>query len=103
VTIDPDRDSAEVLAAYVSAFHPRMVGLTGSADQVREITRNYRVYHAKVGSGDSDYLMDHSAYIYLIGADGRLLTYLRHDATPEAIAAVIEPLLGQMTQTATAP
>lgn len=103
VTIDPERDSPKVLAAYVSAFHPRMVGLTGSADQVRRITGNYRVYHAKVGSDDSDYLMDHSAYIYLVGADGRLLTYLRHDAAPEAIAAVIEPLLAPRTQTATAP
>lgn len=103
VTIDPERDSPEVLAAYVSAFHPRMMGLTGSVEQVRQITGNYRVYHAKVGSGDSDYLMDHSAYIYLVGADGRLLTYLRHDAAPEAIAAVIEPLLVPKTQTATGP
>ena len=103
VTVDPERDTPEVLARYVGAFHPRLIGLTGSPDQVREITRNYRVYHAKAGAGDGDYLMDHSAYIYLLGADGRLLTYLRHDAAPEAIAAVIEPLLGQRTQTATAP
>ena len=103
VTVDPERDSPEVLSAYVEAFHPRMVGLTGSAEQVRQITESYRVYHAKVGSGDSDYLMDHSAYIYLLGADGRLLTYLRHDSTPETIAAVIEPLLAQTLQTATAP
>ena len=103
VTIDPQRDSPDVLAAYVKAFHPRMVGLTGTADQVREITGNYRVYHAKAGADDSDYLMDHSAFIYLIGADGRLLTYLRHDATPEAIAAVIEPLLDRKTRTAAAP
>jgi protein SCO1/2 len=103
VTIDPERDSPEVLAAYVGAFHPRMVGLTGTRDQIERITRNYRVYRAKAEAGDGDYLMDHSAFVYLLGSDGRLLTYLRHDASPESIAALIEPLLARKTQTASAP
>lgn len=102
VSIDPERDSPDALAAYVAAFHPKLVGLTGSPEQLRQITASYRVYHAKAGSGD-DYLIDHSAYIYLIGADGDLLTYLRHDAAPDAIAAVLEPLLPRGTQAARAP
>ena len=102
VSVDPERDSPEVLKSYVSAFHPQLIGLTGSPEQIRQVTAAYRVYHAKTETEGDDYLIDHSAYVYLVGADGRVLSYLRHDAKPEAIAAVIEPLLDQETQSASA-
>ncbi len=95
VTIDPARDTPEVLAEYVTAFHPRLVGLTGSAEQVRKVARDYRVYYAKVGTEDADYLVDHSAYIYLVGPDSRTLTYMKHDETPEVLAATLDRFLGQ--------
>ncbi len=97
VTIDPERDTPEVLADYVTAFHPRLVGLTGSPEQIRKVARDYRVYYAKVGTDQADYLVDHSAYIYVIGPDGRTLTYLKHDETPEALAAALGRFIGQGT------
>jgi len=103
VTVDPERDTPEVLAAYVAAFHPRMVGLTGSPEQIRQIARNYRVYYAKPETGEADYLVDHSAYVYLIGPDGRVLSYLKHDATPAAMAAAITEVMARRTARAAAP
>lgn len=102
ISVDPDRDTPEVLGSYVSAFHPSLIGLTGTPEQIRQVTADYRVYYAKAGSDSEDYLIDHSAYIYLVGAGGQVLTYLRHDAEPEAIAAVVEPLLASGTKAASA-
>jgi len=93
VTVDPERDTPAVLADYVAAFHPRLLGLTGSPEQIREAAHNYRVYYAKAGDSD-DYLVDHSAYVYLVGPDGRTLTYFKHDATPETIAEAVGRHLG---------
>jgi protein SCO1/2 len=90
VTIDPERDTPAAMADYVSRFHPRMVGLTGSAEQVAQVARAYRVYYAKVRPRDSsDYLMDHSSFIYFVGPDGRVRSLFRPETTPEAIAAAI--------------
>ncbi len=93
VTVDPERDTPEVLAAYVAAFHPRLVGLTGTAEQIKRIAGDYRVYYEKVGSGDNDYFMDHSAFIYLTSADGRPLAYFPHDLAPEDLAAEVRKFL----------
>jgi protein SCO1/2 len=93
VTIDPMRDTPEVLAAYVAAFHPRLVGLTGSAAQIKRMAGDYRVYYARVGPEDGDYFMDHSAFIYLVGADGRPLAYFPHDLAPEDLAARVRAFL----------
>jgi protein SCO1/2 len=90
VTIDPERDTPAALADYVSRFHPRMIGLTGSSEQVAQAARAYRVYYAKVRPRDStDYLMDHSSFIYFVGPDGRVRSLFRPETTPEAIAAAI--------------
>ncbi|MGG5886090.1 SCO family protein [Falsiroseomonas sp. HC035] len=87
ITIDPERDTPEALADYVSRFHPRMVGLTGSPEQVAAAARAYRVYYAKAQRPEmSAYLMDHSSFIYLVGPDGRVRTLFRPETTPEAIA-----------------
>ena len=90
VTIDPERDTPAAMADYVSRFHPRMVGLTGSPEQIAQAARAYRVYYAKVRPRDStDYLMDHSSFIYFVGPDGRVRSLFRPETTPEAIAAAI--------------
>jgi protein SCO1/2 len=90
VSIDPERDTPAALADYVARFHPRMVGLTGSAEQVAAAARAYRVYYAKVRPRDSgDYLMDHSSFIYLVGPDGRVRSLFRPETAPEAIAAAV--------------
>ncbi len=91
VTVDPARDTPEVLAKYVANFHPDIVALTGSDAQVEAIAQAYRVYYARVDVPDSEagYLMDHSAAIYLMGPDGRYLTMLRHNAEPGDIAGAV--------------
>jgi len=90
VTIDPERDTPAAMADYVSRFHPRMVGLTGSAEQIAQAARAYRVYFAKVRPRDaSDYLMDQSSFIYFVGPDGRVRSLFRPETAPEAIAAAV--------------
>jgi protein SCO1/2 len=94
VTIDPERDTPAALADYVARFHPRMVGLTGSAEQIAQAARAYRVYYAKVRPRDSsDYLMDHSSFIYFVGPDGRVRSLFRPETAPEAIAAAVSAQL----------
>ncbi|MDJ0387575.1 SCO family protein [Roseomonas sp. E05] len=96
-TIDPERDTPAQLKAYVSNFHPRMVGLTGSPEQVAETAKRFRVFYAKVERPEmSEYLMDHSSFVYLIGEGGRVLSLLRPQTPPEAIAEAIRAQLGRL-------
>lgn len=97
ITIDPDRDTPEVLGNYVALFHQRLVGLTGTAEQIAQVARAYRVYYAKVQPRDStQYLMDHSSFIYLVGPDGRVRSLFRPQTSPEAIAAAVTAQLRAM-------
>ncbi len=78
VTIDPARDTPEIMKQYVAHFWPGTIGLTGSEEDIRKIASAYRVYYSKAEgeSGDQDsYLMDHSSIIYLMGPDGK---FVRH-------------------------
>ncbi|KAF1595009.1 UNVERIFIED_CONTAM: hypothetical protein FQV16_0017009, partial [Eudyptes robustus] len=74
ITVDPQRDDVAAMARYVRDFHPRLLGLTGSPEEVRAAGGDYRVY-ASAGprDEDGDYLVDHSVLIYLLGPDGLLL------------------------------
>ena len=89
ITVDPERDTPEVLAHYVSAFHPRIVGLTGTVEQVAAVTEAYRVFYAKAEIDADFYLMDHSSALYLMGRDGRFLTAFSSTTLPEDMAAKI--------------
>ncbi|MDQ2103101.1 SCO family protein [Azospirillum isscasi] len=76
ISIDPERDTVAHLKDYVALFHPRLVGLTGTPEQVKAAAKAYRVYYAKApqeGGKPGDYLMDHSSFLYLMGPDGRFL------------------------------
>lgn len=71
VTVDPERDTAEVIKNFVPQFHPRLLGLTGSADQIAAIARAYAVTYAKQPGSTADaYLVSHSQLAYLMGPDG---------------------------------
>jgi len=90
VTVDPERDTRELLAGYVTAFHPRLVGLTGSPAQVAQALKAYRIYAQKVpdpddASGDT-YTMDHSSFLYLMDRRGRFVTHFTHGTTAETLA-----------------
>ena len=91
ISIDPERDTVEALAAYAPHFHERLVALTGTPEAVADAAAGYRVYYAKAESdAASDYLMDHSTFIYLMDPEGRYATHFSHYATPEEIAQAIE-------------
>ncbi|MCO6419389.1 SCO family protein [Siccirubricoccus sp. KC 17139] len=95
VSVDPERDTPAHLADYVSRFHPRLQGLTGTPEQVAEAARRFRVYYAKVQRPDmTDYLMDHSSFVYLVGPDARVRSLFRPDTSPEAMAAAVQAQLG---------
>ncbi len=88
VTVDPERDTPAVMGDYVANFHPRVVGLSGSAEQIAAMAGAYHVYYAKADSGDTeDYLVDHSAALYLMGPDGVYLANFRFNASVEELAA----------------
>ena len=94
ITIDPERDGVAEVKAYAEAFHPKMVGLTGSLEQVRAAAKAYRVYFAKNESGGaSDYLMDHSSIIYFMGEDGEYIAHFTIESTPEEIALKVREVL----------
>lgn len=98
ITIDPQRDTPAVLADYVSRFHPRMQGLTGSVEQIAEVARRYRVYYARAqNQTTTEYLMDHSSFMYLVGPDGRVRTLFRPDAAVEDMSRAIAAQLRNLT------
>jgi protein SCO1/2 len=91
ITIDPERDSVQQMKLYASNFTPRLVALTGSAEQIAAAARGYRVYYAKEkGTAAEDYVMDHSGFIYLMGRDGRYLGHFGPDVTADQMAAAIK-------------
>jgi len=90
VTVDPERDTAAALADYVKLFDDRIVGLTGTPEQIAAVARAYRVYYAKATSKDSStYLMDHSSFMYLMGPDGKFRALFRQGMSPQALADAI--------------
>lgn len=95
ISIDPERDTPEVLAKYVPSFHPRLVGLTGTLPEIDAVARAYRVYYKKAKDEKSTaaYTMDHSALIYLMGPDGSYVTHFTHATSPDAMAERLAKLL----------
>ena len=90
ITIDPQRDTVEVLSGYVKLFDDRLVGLTGTKEQISAAARAYRVYYARAKSKDSStYLMDHSSFLYLMGPDGKLEALFRPGTSGKDIADAI--------------
>ena len=72
ITIDPERDTVQRLAEYASLFHPRLVALTGTPDEIHQVASEYRVYFEKSGSGPN-YQVNHSDIIYLMDRDGNFV------------------------------
>ena len=93
ITLDPERDTAEHLKDYVPMFHPRLIGLTGDAAAIHAAAAAYRAYYAKVPLKGDDYTIDHSSFIYVVGADGQYLGFFPPGTPPERIAESIRPRL----------
>lgn len=96
ITIDPGRDRPEHLKDYVSAFHPRMIGLSGTEAQVKQVAKAYRVHRTKVLEKDKpvdEYLVNHSSITYLMGPDGNFLTMFPHGTDPAFMVKAMEKYL----------
>ena len=94
ITVDPARDTPAVMKDYVGNFHPTLIGLTGTAEQVETAAKAYRVYYRRAEDGSADdYLMDHSSIVFLMDDKGEYLTHFGRGTTPEAMAAGIRELL----------
>ena len=85
ITIDPERDTVQRLADYAPLFHPRLIALTGTPEEIRRAASAYRVYFEKAGEG-RDYLMNHSGIIYLMDRDGSFITHFPQGTPAEDIA-----------------
>jgi protein SCO1/2 len=93
ITVDPERDTGQVLVDYVAAFAPDFVGLTGTPEQLGEAKRVFKVYAAKHPTKDGDYDMDHSSAIYLMDPSGRFIGNFTQESSPEEIAAKLGSLM----------
>lgn len=92
ISVDPERDTSERLAEYTAYFHPGIIGLTGSLDQLREITKRYGAIFQKVEMENSamDYAVDHTSTVYIIGRDGIIQKFVTHSNSPDAILAALK-------------
>ncbi|MGL5784499.1 MAG: SCO family protein [Alphaproteobacteria bacterium] len=94
ITVDPERDTQESLKLYHSLFHPRFVMLTGSKQAVQQAIQAYRVYAQPVKpEGTTEYLIDHSSFIYLMDPEGKYVLHFPHGTDPEKMVERLKPLL----------
>jgi protein SCO1 len=91
ITVDPGRDTPDVVKSYTAAFSPKLIGLTGTEAQIASVAREYRVYYAinRSDKNSTNYSVDHSSVLYLMGPDGKFIAPIRTDETGAEIAATI--------------
>jgi len=95
ISVDPERDTPEIMGHYVTAFDPSFVGLTGTPDQLKETARSFKAYYAKVKDDQGGYSMDHSASFYLFDPKGDIRVLARPDMPAKDLAEDIKALLPQ--------
>jgi len=94
VTVDPERDTPEVLSKYVPAFDPRFLGLHGDAAAIQKVAKEFKIYYEKrPGKAPGEYTMDHSGQSYVFDAQGRIRLLLRHDRLSQDLAEDLRTLL----------
>jgi cytochrome oxidase Cu insertion factor (SCO1/SenC/PrrC family) len=90
ITLDPERDTAAHLADYVPLFHPRLIGVTGSAEEIRRAALAYKVYYARYyPPGSPDYVIDHSSFIYLVDESGTYIGFFPTGTTADRMIEII--------------
>lgn len=92
ITVDPDRDTADVLKQYVPLFNPNFIGLTGTHEQIDHVKKLYKIYAEKDGDG-KEYMINHSAFTYLIAPNGELVGLYAHETSSEDMAKNIRSVI----------
>lgn len=94
ISVDPERDTPARLKEYAPFFHPAMIGVSGSNEQIATVARQYGAsYMKQKANADGQYAVDHSSFTYVVAPDGKLVASLPHGATPAQIAETVRPLL----------
>ena len=94
ITLDPERDTPELLKAYVAGFDPSFIALVPQPDQLPELAKQFKIYYKKVDTGSAGhYTMDHSAGTYIYDGQGRLRLYARYGLGPQAMSQDIAKLM----------
>ena len=93
ITIDPKRDTPAVMKEYAAAFTPRLVGLTGTPEQIAKVAKEYHVFYSVTQKAPNDYEVDHSSVLYLMGPKGKFVAPLRTGETGEEIANRLRKLM----------
>jgi len=93
VTVDPERDTPQLLRSYLSSFDKHIRGFTGTPEQIAKIAREYRVYYKKVPTDDGGYVMDHSTLVYLMGADKKFVSLIAYQEADASALAKLRNLV----------
>ena len=94
ITIDPERDTPEVLAQYVPSFHPKLLGLTGSLEEIAKVTREYKVVYTKYQPPEGGpYLIDHTGFTYIVDATGKYRGFFPPGTTEDRMREMIGKIL----------
>ncbi len=95
ITVDPQRDTVEQMAQYVPYFSDRLIGLTGSEEEIAEAAHAYRVYYARAEDDSStEYLMDHTSILYLMDPEGNFVAHFPYGTDPDALTKELQKHLG---------
>lgn len=95
VTVDPERDTPEIIRQYLAQFDPSFIGLRGNAEQLADAAKKFKVFYAKVDTEPApNYTMDHSAGMYVFDESGAVRLYARGGHTPDELTADIRQLMG---------
>lgn len=97
ITIDPARDTPQVVSEFAEVMHPRMVGLTGTPEQIKAASQAYKTYYKAHPAVDDEYLVDHSTFSYLVLPEEGFVQYFRRETPPEAMAEQIGCFLDKST------
>jgi protein SCO1 len=102
ITVDPLRDTPAVMENYTQSFDPRIVGLTGTPQQIAAVAQEYGVYYAprKIGPGVEDYVMDHGSYLYLMDPEGKFVRGFDADTSGGRIAEVVRGVMSKARENA---